>query len=318
MRPRFFYGNTSVTAESIKRPRMFITIFTTVWNQTMDLRFRVFTRSIVAALALALIAPVGTLASGSGQSGRTALSSAGCAGGGCHGGASNSVTTVRVLEVVGGRLSANTGEIISFTVVVANPNRQRAGVGIAVKSTETGSTNAGTLSTIAGEGTRMSAGEITHSGSKVMTDGEASFRVSWTAPAQAGTYYLRAIGNAVNGDGSASGQDQWNWLTPVEIVVSPSTSVDETSVVNVVTSPVPAHDHVSVTVPSTSGERLSVSVMDGTGQVVATDVVVAAGEALRYTWNGRRDDGSLAPQGVYTIAILGERRLMKGRAIIVR
>ncbi len=284
----------------------------------MQLRSRLSVRSLTLVLALGLIVPLEGLASGSGQSGRTALSSAGCSGGGCHGGMSNAATTVRVLEVVGGRLSANTGETITFTVVVANPNRQRAGVGIAVKSTETGSANAGTLSTIAGEGTRMSAGEITHSGSKVMTDGEASFRVSWTAPAQAGTYYLRAIGNAVNGDGSASGLDQWNWISPVEIVVSPSTSVDETSVVNVVTSPVPAHDHVSVTVPSTNGERLSVSVVDGTGQVVATDLVVAAGESLRYTWNGRRDDGSLAPQGVYTIAILGERRLMKGRAIIVR
>jgi hypothetical protein len=278
-------------------------------------------RLIAVALSIiagAMLAPFHASASGSGQSGRTAVNSAGCSGGGCHGGMSAAGTTLRVLEVVGGRLSANTGETITFTVVVANPNRQRAGVGIAVKSTETGSTNAGTMVNVSGQGTRISAGEITHQGSKSMVDGEASFRVSWTAPAQAGTYYLRAIGNAVNGDGSASGLDQWNWLTPIEIVVSPSTSVDETSVVDVVTSPVPAHDQVSMTVPTTAGERLAISVIDGAGQVVAVDNVVSTTDVYRYTWNGRRSDGSTAPAGAYTLAIMGERRIMKGRAIIIR
>jgi flagellar hook assembly protein FlgD len=104
----------------------------------------------------------------------------------------------------------------------------------------------------------------------------------------------------------------------VEVVVGLPNSVEEYSGVDVVVSPVPAHDQVSMTVPTQANERLQISVFDNMGAVVASDNAIASGESFRYTWNGRRNDGSLVPQGAYVVAIVSERTMMKGRAIIIR
>ncbi|HLP28591.1 MAG TPA: choice-of-anchor V domain-containing protein [Candidatus Didemnitutus sp.] len=259
-------------------------------------------------------------ASSSGQAGRTASTSPGCSGSGCHGAASsaNPATSLRVAQAVDGKVSAVVGETVTLTVIVSHESRVASGVGIAVKTTETGTTNAGSLGLVTGQGLRLSAGELTHSSPKQFVDREASFSFTWTAPSQAGTYYLRAIANAVNGDGTASTLDQWNRMPVVEVVVALPNSVEEYSHVDVTVSPVPAHENVSVTVPTQPNEQLQISVLDHLGAVVATDNATASGESFRYVWNGRRNDGSLVPQGAYVVAILSDRKLMKGRAIIVR
>ena len=275
---------------------------------------------IFYTLVILIVASTGLFASGSGQAGRTALNSPGCSGSGCHGAASsaNPATTLRVVQAVDGKLSAVSGETITLTVVVSHLSRQAAGVGIAVKSTEQGTTNAGTLGIVTGQGLRLSAGELTHSTPKPLVDNEASFTFTWTAPSQPGTYYLRAIGNAVNGDGSAGTIDQWNRMPVVEVVVELPNSVEEYSVVDVEISPVPAHDQVSMTVPTQANEQLQITVLDHLGAVVASDNAIASGESFRYTWNGRGNDGSQVPQGAYVVAITSNRKLMKGRAIIIR
>lgn len=274
----------------------------------------------ISTLAVMLISMTSLFASGSGQAGRTALNSPGCSGSGCHGAAStaNAATTVRLVQAVDGKISAVVGETLSLTIVVSHQSREAAGVGIAVKTTEQGTTNAGTLGIIAGEGLRLSAGELTHSSPKALLGNEASFAFTWTAPSQPGTYYLRAIANAVNGDGSAGTIDQWNRMPVVEVVVGLPNSVEEYSDVDVVISPVPAHDQVSMTVPTQANEHLQISVIDHMGAVVASDKAVASGDSFRYTWNGRRNDGSLVPQGAYVVAIVSDRTMMKGRAIIIR
>ena len=274
----------------------------------------------ISTLAIFVIGVTTLFASGSGQAGRTALNSAGCSGSGCHGAASspNPATSVRLVQAVDGKISAVVGETLSLTIVVSHQSREAAGVGIAVKTTEQGTTNAGTLGFISGEGMRLSAGELTHSSPKALFGNEASFAFTWTAPSQPGTYYLRAIGNAVNGDGSAGTIDQWNRMPVVEVVVGLPNSVDEYSDANVVVSPVPAHDQVSMTVPTQANEQLQITVLDHLGAVVASDNAIASDESFRYTWNGRGNDGSQVPQGAYVVAITSNRKLMKGRAIIIR
>lgn len=257
-------------------------------------------------------------ASSSGQTGRTNTVSAGCGGGGCHGSSANTATALRVRQAVDGKISVTPGSQTTITVIVAHATRPAAGVNIAVKTSETSTTAVGTLALIAGEGLRLSAGELTHSTSKSLIGGEASFSFTWTAPTTPGTYFLRAISNAVNRDGSAGAADQWNWLTPVQIVVSEASSVNEYSVVDVAVTPVPSHESVSITVPSSSGEKLRISIVDQLGAIVSINEETASADSFRYVWDGRRSDGSLAPQGHYIVSIFSDRRLMKGRAIIIR
>ena len=94
--------------------------------------------------------------------------------------------------------------------------------------------------------------------------------------------------------------------------------MNEYAVVDVAVTPVPSHESVSITVPSTSGEKLRISIVDQLGAIVSSNEETALGDSFRYVWDGRRSDGSLAPQGYYIVSILSDRRLMKGRAIIIR
>lgn len=159
----------------------------------------------------------------SGYSGRTSTTSAGC--GSCHGSSASSATTVSLQP--GTNTTVAPGSITQFTIVVAHPTQRVAGVGIAVRTTPTGSTAAGTLAAINGQMTRLRQGEITHSAPKSMQGGQASFTVQWTAPSQEGTYYLQAIANACNGNGNEDSGDLWAFMQPVEITVTTATTVHE-------------------------------------------------------------------------------------------
>lgn len=152
-----------------------------------------------------------------GITGRTSTSGGGCLESGCHNTSSNSATSV---SVTSGSLSVLQSSTTSYTIRVSNSNSSqvKAGVNIAVKSSSTGGTNSGSLEPATGSGLYASNGELTHSQPKDFTDGNADFTFEWTAPSTPGVYYLRAVGNAVNGNGSTSG-DQWNWMTVQEIMV---------------------------------------------------------------------------------------------------
>ncbi len=154
--------------------------------------------------------------SGNGVSGLTATNSAGC---NCHGSSASSATVLSVSSTTGG-FKFTPNQEVEFIVTVTNSTKSAAGVNIAVKTTETGNTNAGTLSFASGSGLRTESGEITHSTPKsFMGEVYTEFNFKWAAPSTPGTYYLRAIGNAVNENGSESG-DQWNWMTPKALVVA--------------------------------------------------------------------------------------------------
>ncbi|PKL85763.1 MAG: hypothetical protein CVV22_06295 [Ignavibacteriae bacterium HGW-Ignavibacteriae-1] len=162
---------------------------------------------------------------GSGISGLTATNSSGCY---CHGSSSSSSTTLQATSSTGS-FKFSPDQEVDFVVRVTNSNQSAAGVNIAVKTTETGSTNAGTLSFATGSGLRSESSELTHSSPKSF--GEltyAEFEFTWKAPTTPGTYYLRAIGNAVNESGNTSG-DLWNWMTPQTLIVAGATVTAPTS-----------------------------------------------------------------------------------------
>lgn len=142
--------------------------------------------------------------------GRTASNSGGCAS--CHGGNSSSNTTLSI-NSSSNSFIFDPNSTNSFAITVANSDRVAAGINIAVKTSETNSTDAGTLAPVSNSGLKLSSGELTHTSPKDFTDSEAEFSFTWTAPSTPGTYYLRAIGNAVNDNGNSDVNDDWNWMS---------------------------------------------------------------------------------------------------------
>jgi len=79
--------------------------------------------------------------------------------------------------------------------------------------------NAGTLGTVSGQQTLTMNGELTHSQPKSLNGGSVSWQFTWQAPSTPGPYTVRAVGIAVNGNGSADANDQWNVLQSVTVTV---------------------------------------------------------------------------------------------------
>lgn len=152
------------------------------------------------------------------RSGITGQTASGCT---CHG-TQNSNTTLTAISQ-SGSWTVQTGSTNTFTIRVANSGYSYAGINIAVKTTQNGGTNAGTLTPNTGSGLQSSNGELTHTSPKNYSD-YASFDFTWTAPSTPGTYYLRAAGNAVNNNNQNTG-DQWNFMTTQEITVVAPTQV---------------------------------------------------------------------------------------------
>ncbi len=150
-----------------------------------------------------------TLAALAYSGGITGVTSSGCT---CHG-AQSSATTLSL----SGNTTTRAGQTLNLTVVVAHSSRQAAGVNIAVKDQQ--GQNVGTLAPATGSGLRLSNEELTHQQPKTMSNGQAAFSFTWTAPSTPGTYTLRAAGCAVNGNGNTSG-DAWNFLSPVTLTVA--------------------------------------------------------------------------------------------------
>jgi len=145
-----------------------------------------------------------------------------------------------------------------------------------------------------------------------------TFEFTWTAPRTEGTYYLHAIANAVNRNGGTSG-DEWNWLDPIEITVSPSVSVNEpmAAVPAVRLYPVPAHGDVTVSA-ATLDDVVQVVVTSPTGERVFSTTTASNMQLVEFVWAGRTNDGTPVPPGTYSVAILGRNTRVMGRAVIIR
>lgn len=275
--------------------------------------------NIIATLFVLLVSSLTAFASGGGITGRTnqGTFSSGCAT--CHGGAPNSATEVQLLQAVDGKVSVKPGETVELSIIVAHPTNNRAGVNIAVKRTENGALNVGQLTAVAGLRSLAGSQELTHSGPRQMSGGQAVFTFRWTAPQDEGTYFLQAVGNAVNGNSSADGGDSWNYITPVQLVVSNPTSVSEVASISTGhLAPLPAHDNVTLSSPATDGEQFTVTISGIDGAIIATDRILASAGLVSYTWNGRNAQGLPVAPGSYSIALVADRRTIRGTAIISR
>lgn len=248
-------------------------------------------------------------ASGSGETGRTSPSF-GCGGNGCHAGSLSTATSVTFTSGNGSFTVAPGGKL-EITVIVAHPSQAAAGIDVGVKTTKTSSTNVGALST-SDNGARISNSELTHNSPKTMTGGKAEFTFTWTAPATEGTYFLRAVGNAVNRNGDADGSDLWNFATPVELVVKKTNGVDESSnepSLSLGVYPNPSADHAVITYDLASLSGATIEITDLIGRSFIKQAVDNS--------SGNVDVSLLAlPVGIYQV-VLRSRDIQKVQRLII-
>jgi hypothetical protein len=207
-----------------------------------------------------------------------------------------------------------------LTLSISNSSLVAAGFNLTVRATMSGGLRIGTLDNNSDPDIRVTQGELTHGTPRTLSSGVAEFTFGWTAPAAEGEYYIHATGNAVNRNGGADGGDRWASLTPVKIIVSGTSSVNEGDVAhNALTiAPLPAHGSMTVTAPVQAGENVTVNILDAVGNVIRSTRVVSNEDQLIYVWDGRTDDGTATAPGSYTVAIISDRRVWTGRAIVVR
>jgi hypothetical protein len=164
-----------------------------------------------------------TLAASTGRAGCTATTSNGC--GACHGSSSSEVTVTASSAT--GNFSCTVGGTLTITVTVNHPTLLASGVNIAVKQDATSNINIGTLTP--GTGQKLLSSEIVHSATATMVNGKAEYTFTWRAPANPGTYALRAVGSADVSDAAANSSDKWNWMPVQNITVTAAGTVSVTS-----------------------------------------------------------------------------------------
>ncbi|MBI5324594.1 MAG: immunoglobulin domain-containing protein [Ignavibacteriae bacterium] len=177
-------------------------------NKVLNLKYIMILSALVFWFSISLYS------NQDGIAGKTSTTSSGCD---CHSNNASSATTVTNTSGSGSYVFTP-GSVNSFTVTVAHSSKPKMGIDIAVKTTQTGNTTAGTLSP--GSALKTIGGELIHISPITMSGGQATVNFTLTAPSTPGTYYLRAIGNAVNNDGSEDPGDIWNWMTVQALTVS--------------------------------------------------------------------------------------------------
>lgn len=240
-----------------------------------------------------------------GHAGLTSILSAGC--GTCHGSSQPATTTTVSLE--GGPRKVETESTTTFTIVVAHATMPEAGVGIAIRTTQTGAIDIGTLGVIIGTGMNVTGAEITHSYPKTMSGGSAHFTFTWKAPPAPGTYYVQAVGNAVNGNGRNDVADSWNWLQPVAITVEPATSVAEDFTAIAYTFPNPCTSGGVLTLGLGISGPVNVQFIDIAGNVVHAVTAQSSGVGLPL-------EVPALPAGTYAVVVTDGVRLRRTMIVV--
>lgn len=197
----------------------------------------------------------------------------------CH--SQNSNTTVSSSSQ-SGTFTVQPGSTNTFTITVSNSSYNYFGVDIAVKTTSNGSTNAGTLAPVSGSGLQALGGELTHTSPK-NGSGSTSFDFTWTAPNTAGTYYLKAAGNAVNNNNQDTG-DQWAFMSVRSITVASVPTVTLSAPAGSENFCAGASTNITWTASSVTNVKIELS-NDGGSSYTTTLVASTAASAGSWSWN---------------------------------
>ena len=162
------------------------------------------------------------------QSKDNGYTTSGTSCGNCHGNISAS-TTVSFANLP---TTAIAGQTYSAQFMMSHATNVKYGFNIYATG--------GTFATVS-SGTKLSGGQLTHS--TVLTNGTVDFK--WTAPSTPGTYTIKAVGNAVNGNGGDDSGDKWNTTTTTITVGFPA-SVSNVKATAMNCYPNPARNNVVV------------------------------------------------------------------------
>lgn len=182
---------------------------------------------ILSSLALFVSLSIIYVTMQSKDNGYTSTSGTSC--GSCHG----SVSTATTVSFANLPTTAITGQTYTAQFIMSHATFTKYGFNIYATG--------GTLATGASSGTKLSGGQLTHS--TVLTNGTVDFK--WTAPTTPGTYTIKAVGNAVNGNGGDDSGDKWN-ATTATITVEFPTSVSNVEATAINCYPNPATNNVVV------------------------------------------------------------------------
>lgn len=265
---------------------------------------------VVAVLVVAVLAVAMAKAEPSGYPGRTSTMSGGC--GDCHGNNASSTTTVSLQA--GAPTTVLPGSTTTFTIVVAHASQRVVGVGIAVRTSPTGTSPAGSLAVISGQTTRLRSGEITHSSPKALSNGQVTYSFNWTAPTQEGTYYIQAVGNACNGNGRDDDSDTWAFMQPVAITVSSTNDVDESepqAPYQLQIAPNPLVSGVAAMLHGVPADARHLSIMSTNGMVVFERDVT--GEA-----SDQPSEIPALPSGHYAVLVSTRMGMVSVPLVVVR
>jgi len=130
-----------------------------------------------------------SLASTTAHAHKNGIASEGCNG--CHsGGATPTVTVTPSATTV------SPGQMVTISVAITTPEGY-AGLFLM--------TDVGTVASLAGQGTQLLSGGITHTAPKKAVNGVTTFTVGWTAPSTPGGVNVNVWVVAANGDGTQRG-----------------------------------------------------------------------------------------------------------------
>ena len=130
---------------------------------------------------------------------------------------------------------------------------------------------------------------------------------------------LHAPGIAVIFNGISDENDNWNWLEPIEVIVSSTHSVSDsaTTYSSARIFTLPAHGSVSVTGPVKAGQDLLVQIVGVAGNTICTSQFTDSSDTFLYIWDGRSNSCAMVLPGIYSIAVLSGRSVYTGEAVIV-
>lgn len=140
---------------------------------------------VVLAIAVALV-----LVPATADAHKNGIASEGCTG--CHSGGSTPPT----VTITTNPATISPGQMVTLSVAITTVGGW-AGLFMI--------TDVGTLAALAGQGTQILSGGITHTTPKKAVNGVATFLVGWTAPAAAGGVNIQVWALAANGDGTQRG-----------------------------------------------------------------------------------------------------------------
>ena len=146
----------------------------------------IFTRSSGLGIAAGLAI---LLASTAAEAHKNGIASQGCSG--CHSGG-----TPPTVTITSSATPISPGQMVTLTVNITTAGGY---AGLFMQA------DVGVLASLAGQGTQMVSGGITHTAPKKATNGVATFLVGWTAPAAPGGVNLNVYAVAANGDGGSRG-----------------------------------------------------------------------------------------------------------------